>query len=52
MIGFGKPFRLVDGAFKSSVKKPIPICDLIIWITTEYVGYYVIGLYEWLILCC
>ena len=40
------PFSRVDGTFKSSVDKLIPIRDLLPWKTTEYVVNDVVRPYE------
>ena len=44
-----EPFSAVDGAFKSSLDKLIPIHDLLPWKTTESVGYDAEWSYEYLI---
>ena len=50
MTEFVEPHFGVDGAFKSSVGKLIPILYLIPWETTECMGCGRVHSYEWLIL--
>ena len=42
MTEIDAPFRGVDGYFKNYVDKLIPIRDLLLWKTTESVGYDVV----------
>ena len=46
MTELDEPFIGVDGTFKSSLEKLIPIRNLFLFKTTESVGYYVVWLYE------
>ena len=50
MTELDEPFRGVDGYFKSSGDKLIPIHDLLPWKKTYSMGYDVVRSYEWLIL--
>ena len=49
MTEFVGPFFGVDGAFKSSVNKLIPILYFLPWETTESIRYGVVWSYEGLI---
>ena len=46
MTELDETFNGFDGAFKSSIEKLIPICNLLTWKTTESVGYDVVWSYE------